>query len=87
MKLSTDASCPQALAQTSCCPNRVIYLHVFAHCDGSCCFSCTRAGIATNKLLSKVGSARNKPDKQTLVLPRGVADLMAVRQGREWVWR
>ncbi|GLI67303.1 hypothetical protein VaNZ11_011489, partial [Volvox africanus] len=34
------------------------------------------AGVATNKLLAKVGSARNKPDKQTIMLPRGVADLL-----------
>ncbi|GIL82915.1 hypothetical protein Vretimale_8420 [Volvox reticuliferus] len=38
-------------------------------------FTCS-AGVATNKLLAKVGSARNKPDKQTVVLPRGVPDLM-----------
>ncbi|KAG2434765.1 hypothetical protein HXX76_007650 [Chlamydomonas incerta] len=38
-------------------------------------FTCS-AGVAVNKLLAKVASARNKPDKQTLVLPRGVADLL-----------
>eukprot|EP00878_Enallax_costatus_P023072 GHUV01024528.1.p1 GENE.GHUV01024528.1~~GHUV01024528.1.p1 ORF type:complete len:232 (-),score=42.26 GHUV01024528.1:129-824(-) len=37
------------------------------------------AGIACNKLLAKIGSARNKPNKQTLVLPRAVEDLMRVR--------
>ncbi|KAG2490797.1 hypothetical protein HYH03_010719 [Edaphochlamys debaryana] len=39
-------------------------------------FTCS-AGVAANKLLAKVGSARNKPDKQTLVLPRGVEGLLA----------
>lgn len=40
-------------------------------------FTCS-AGIAVNKLLAKVGSARHKPDKQTVVLPRAVPDLMQV---------
>lgn len=31
-----------------------------------------------NKLLAKIGSALNKPNKQTIVLPRGVAPLMQV---------
>ena len=35
------------------------------------------AGVAGSKLLAKVGSARKKPDAQTLVLPRGVPALMA----------
>eukprot|EP00775_Hariotina_reticulata_P003602 gene3602-3867_t len=35
------------------------------------------AGIAHNKLLAKIGSAKNKPNQQTLVLPRAVPDLMA----------
>ena len=39
------------------------------------------AGVSVNKLLAKVGSARNKPDKQTLVLPRGVQDMLTVRDG------
>eukprot|EP00198_Chlamydomonas_reinhardtii_P010781 XP_001700118.1 DNA polymerase eta/iota [Chlamydomonas reinhardtii] len=38
-------------------------------------FTCS-AGVSVNKLLAKVGSARNKPDKQTLVLPRGVQDML-----------
>lgn len=36
------------------------------------------AGVACNKLLAKIGSARNKPNKQTIVLPRAVEDLMRV---------
>lgn len=37
------------------------------------------AGIAHNKLLAKIGSAKNKPNQQTIVLPRAVQGLMAVR--------
>lgn len=36
------------------------------------------AGIACNKLLAKIVSARNKPNKQTVVLPRAVEALMQV---------
>ncbi|KAK9827976.1 hypothetical protein WJX81_003639 [Elliptochloris bilobata] len=39
-------------------------------------FTCS-AGIACNKLLAKVASAMNKPNQQTVVPPRAVADLMA----------
>jgi len=42
------------------------------------------AGVAANKLLAKIGSARNKPDKQTVVLQRGVGALMQV--GGAGVW-
>jgi len=38
-------------------------------------FTCS-AGIANNKLLSKVGSAKNKPNQQTLILPEAVQILM-----------
>eukprot|EP00890_Picochlorum_soloecismus_P005649 jgi/Picsp_1/6085/NSC_03439-R1_sister chromatid cohesion protein len=38
-------------------------------------FTCS-AGIANNKLLSKVGSAKNKPNQQTLILPESVPALM-----------
>jgi hypothetical protein len=37
---------------------------------------------AANKLLAKIGSARNKPNQQTVVAPRGVAELMRVRAAR-----
>jgi nucleotidyltransferase/DNA polymerase involved in DNA repair len=40
-------------------------------------YTCS-ADVAANKLLAKIASARNKPNKQTLVLPRAVADLMQV---------
>lgn len=33
-------------------------------------------GIATNKLLAKIVSATNKPDKHTLVPPKAIRDLM-----------
>jgi DNA polymerase eta len=36
------------------------------------------AGIGPNKLLAKIGSAKNKPNQQTLLLPRAVQDLMQV---------
>lgn len=35
------------------------------------------AGIAGNKLLAKIGSARHKPNQQTVVPPRAVHSLMA----------
>lgn len=38
------------------------------------------AGIAQNKLLAKIGSAKNKPNQQTIVLPRAVEELMQVRR-------
>lgn len=41
-------------------------------------FTCS-AGIGPNKLLAKIGSAKNKPNKQTVVLPRAVQALMEVR--------
>ncbi|WIA32722.1 hypothetical protein OEZ86_005908 [Tetradesmus obliquus] len=34
------------------------------------------AGIGPNKLLAKIGSAKNKPNQQTLLLPRAVEELM-----------
>ena len=34
-------------------------------------------GVSTNKLLSKVASAKHKPNRQALILPRGVLSLMA----------
>ncbi|WIA12559.1 hypothetical protein OEZ85_006220 [Tetradesmus obliquus] len=34
------------------------------------------AGIGPNKLLAKIGSAKNKPNQQTLLLPRAVEALM-----------
>ena len=36
------------------------------------------AGIAHNKILAKLGSSLHKPNKQALVLPRGVRDMMQV---------
>jgi hypothetical protein len=38
------------------------------------------AGIGPNKLLAKIGSAKNKPNQQTLLLPRAVQELMQVGQ-------
>ncbi|CAK7218076.1 N-acetyltransferase eso1 [Sporothrix eucalyptigena] len=38
-------------------------------------FRCS-AGIATNKMLSKLGSSQHKPDKQTIVRPRAVEAFM-----------
>ncbi|CAK7265182.1 N-acetyltransferase eso1 [Sporothrix epigloea] len=38
-------------------------------------FRCS-AGIATNKMLSKLGSSQHKPDKQTVVRPRAVASFL-----------
>jgi hypothetical protein len=43
-------------------------------------YTCS-AGIAGCKLLAKIASARNKPNKQTVVLPRGVEALMQARRG------
>ncbi|GFH33549.1 putative Y-family DNA polymerase, partial [Haematococcus lacustris] len=43
--------------------------------DKACGYTCS-AGIAQNKMLAKLGSARNKPAQQTLILPRVVAGLM-----------
>lgn len=43
-------------------------------------FTCS-AGIGPNKLLAKIGSAKNKPNKQTVVLPRAIDSLMQVRVG------
>jgi hypothetical protein len=43
-------------------------------------FTCS-AGIGPNKLLAKIGSAKNKPNKQTVVLPRAIDSLMQVRGG------
>lgn len=40
-------------------------------------FTCS-AGIGPNKLLAKIGSAKNKPNKQTVVLPRAIESLMQV---------
>ncbi|MEW5311792.1 MAG: hypothetical protein WDW38_003478 [Sanguina aurantia] len=34
------------------------------------------AGIAVNKTMAKLGSSRNKPNKQTLLLPRAIPELM-----------
>jgi DNA polymerase eta len=39
-------------------------------------FSCS-AGVASNKLLAKVGSALNKPNLQTVITARGAAGVMA----------
>jgi DNA polymerase eta len=41
------------------------------------CFTAS-AGIGPNKLLAKIGSARNMPNQQTLLLPRAVQQLMQV---------
>ncbi len=38
-------------------------------------FTCS-AGVAVNKLLAKIGSALNKPNQQTVLLPRAVPDLL-----------
>eukprot|EP00803_Ostreobium_quekettii_P008583 evm.model.scf_1286.6 EVM.evm.TU.scf_1286.6 scf_1286:35361-41600(-) len=38
-------------------------------------FTCS-AGVALNKQVAKIASARNKPNKQTVVTAHGVADLM-----------
>ncbi|CAK7562999.1 MAG: N-acetyltransferase eso1 [Sporothrix epigloea] len=38
-------------------------------------FRCS-AGVATNKMLSKLGSSQHKPDKQTVVRPRAVASFL-----------
>lgn len=38
------------------------------------------AGIAVNKTMAKLGSSRNKPNKQTLLLPRAIPELMQVNQ-------
>eukprot|EP00889_Picochlorum_renovo_P004880 jgi/Picre1/31910/NNA_007258.t1 len=35
------------------------------------------AGISVNKLLAKIGSAKNKPNQQTLIRPRVVQELMS----------
>ena len=40
--------------------------------------------VPGNKLLAKIGSARNKPNKQTVLLLRGVAPLMQVPGARGW---
>lgn len=40
-------------------------------------FTCS-AGVAHNKILAKLGSSLNKPNKQAIILPRGVRDMMQV---------
>ena len=45
------------------------------------------AGVSTNKLLSKVGSAMNKPNQQTVIPPRSVSLVMQVGPGMCWVCR
>lgn len=48
-------------------------------------FTCS-AGIGPNKLVAKIGSALNKPAKQTVVLPRAVEGLMQVGEGLCVFW-
>ena len=40
------------------------------------CYTCS-AGIATNKMLSKLGSAQNKPNKQTVIRSRAVQHFLS----------
>jgi hypothetical protein len=42
------------------------------------------AGIAHNKIVAKLGSSLNKPNKQALILPRGVRDMMQVNRCSSW---
>jgi DNA polymerase eta len=61
----------------SCCAGAVIAQRLRATVAQQLSFTCS-AGIAPNKLLAKIGSAKNKPNKQTVVLPRATGSLMQV---------
>ncbi|KAI8462258.1 MAG: hypothetical protein J3K34DRAFT_200570 [Monoraphidium minutum] len=68
--LDPDASCDTLLAAGA-----LVAARVRAQVLERLGYTCS-AGIAGNKLLAKIGSARFKPNQQTLVLPRGVGALM-----------
>lgn len=76
-----DACCTPCMSR----PGAAIALRLRSGVAQELGFTCS-AGIGPNKLLAKIGSAKNKPNKQTVVLPRAVEGLMQVRSTAEHMW-
>ena len=68
--------CPQV--PTARVPGALIAKRLRAAVQEQLHFTCS-AGIAHNKILAKLGSSLNKPNKQAIILPRGVHDMMQAR--------
>lgn len=71
---------PTPRCGTGCAAGAVIAQRLRGAVAQQLSFTCS-AGIGPNKLLAKIGSAKNKPNKQTVVLPRAIDSLMQVRGG------
>jgi nucleotidyltransferase/DNA polymerase involved in DNA repair len=78
-------SAAAAAAAAACLPGAVIAARLRGELLAQLAFTAS-AGIGPNKLLAKIGSARNKPNQQTLLLPRAVQELMQVRGGGTGCW-
>jgi DNA polymerase eta len=71
------SGCTNLACLPCCIPGAAIALRLRTAVTQQLGYTCS-AGIGPNKLLAKIGSAKNKPNKQTLVLPRAVEGLMEV---------